>query len=138
MATFARSTFDAAAYLAHRPTYPRWLYERVLRFHAEGPAPKWQRAVDLGCGPGISTLQIVPHFKDTVGVDPSERMVAAAARPAQFSALPDELRPVPQPGKTLGSVDYRQGNAEELPFIENESVDLVTAGQVRGDAADAV
>jgi predicted TPR repeat methyltransferase len=55
MATFAKSSYDSAGYAAARPTYPRLLYDVVLQFHKKGQdSDRWDCAVDLGCGTGMS------------------------------------------------------------------------------------
>ncbi len=131
MATFSRTTFDAAAYLAFRPSYPRWVHDKVLLYHF-GPRPngKSSLALDLGCGPGISTISLLPHFDRVIGLDPSAKMVDAAITPTTPN-LPRHLIPNIADGKKgkLGKVEYRQGYSEELGFLEDGSVDLVTAGQ---------
>ena len=57
MAAFAKGLYDAAAYSAFRPVYPRRLFDTLWSYHANGTRPSpikssWQRAVDLGCGTG--------------------------------------------------------------------------------------
>jgi trans-aconitate 3-methyltransferase len=54
MSTFAKSTFNASVYSASRPTYPLKLFEYIFSFHgqASNTKPRWERAIDLGCGTG--------------------------------------------------------------------------------------
>ena len=56
MSTFAKSSFNASVYSASRPTYPLKLFEYIFQFHGQGAnsniKPRWERAVDLGCGTG--------------------------------------------------------------------------------------
>lgn len=134
MATFSRKTFDAAAYLAFRPSYPKWVYDKVLTYHF-GPRPSASQAgsklaLDLGCGPGISTVSLLPHFDRVIGLDPSSGMVEAAITP-NTPNLPDHLVPSPSDGNKgkLGDVEYKQGFSEDLGFLDDKSVDLVTSGQ---------
>ncbi|KAJ7653189.1 S-adenosyl-L-methionine-dependent methyltransferase [Mycena polygramma] len=124
MATFAKGSYDSASYAASRPTYPRLLYDVVLQFHENGPAggenEKWDRAVDLGCGTGQATVQLLANdehrgFQSVIAIDPSANMVQVAR---EF--LPKDLK---------SHVEVRQGAAEDLSFIEDGSVDLVTAAQ---------
>ncbi|KAJ6493978.1 S-adenosyl-L-methionine-dependent methyltransferase [Mycena vitilis] len=117
MATFAKSSYDSASYAASRPTYPRLLYDLVLQFHEKGPAVG---AVDLGCGTGQATVQLLANdehrgFQSVIAIDPSANMVQVAKE-----SLPEDLK---------SHVEVRQGAAEDLSFIENGSVDLVTAAQ---------
>ncbi|EPQ30926.1 uncharacterized protein PFL1_01824 [Pseudozyma flocculosa PF-1] len=146
MATFSKTTFDAASYLAFRPSYPRWTYTKLLAYHfgrlpsASSPPPSPPPApsagssptvaLDLGCGPGISTLALLPHFDRVIGLDPSKKMVDAAIRP-ESSSIPAELRSDANEGGRgrLGTLEYRQGTAEELDFLPEQSVDLIAAGQ---------
>lgn len=134
MATFSKTTFDAAAYLAFRPSYPKWVSEKVLTYHFGSRTPsssaRSSLALDLGCGPGISTLSLLPHFDRVIGLDPSSKMVDAAITP-DTPGLPSSLVPSASDGSKgkLGKVEYRQGYSEELSFLEDSSVDLVTSGQ---------
>ena len=68
-----------------------------------GRVRKGQRALDVGCGPGALTAELVARVgaDNVVAVDPSESFVAAAR-----SRLP--------------GVDVRQAMAEELPFADGE------------------
>ncbi|CAD6933466.1 unnamed protein product [Tilletia controversa] len=162
MATFSKSTFDAASYLAFRPSYPPWLYDHVLAFHRSSrnvtsggvdpaaiqrqhrggdtpaPAPQFRSAWDLGCGPGISTIALLPHFGSVKGLEPSANMVANALRldsRSSLETLPAALRELLKPNdknhdKNFGTVDYVQGNAEDLDkFCKPASADLIIAAQ---------
>ncbi|KAK0552177.1 trans-aconitate methyltransferase 1 [Tilletia horrida] len=87
MTTFSKATFDAASYLAFRPSYPLWLYDEVLAFHrtgGQGAATRagahFRSAWDLGCGPGISSVPLQAHFARVTGLEPSANMVASAIR----------------------------------------------------------
>ncbi|SPO27252.1 related to TMT1 - trans-aconitate methyltransferase [Ustilago trichophora] len=137
MATFSRTTFDAAAYLAFRPSYPKWVHDKVLTYHF-GPRPSAvssspagsSLALDLGCGPGISTVSLLPHFDRVIGLDPSAKMVEAAITPSTPD-LPSNLIPHASDGSkgALGKIEYKQGYSESLSFLPDSSVDLVTSGQ---------
>lgn len=61
-----------------------------------------QRALDVGCGPGALTAQLVQRLgaDDVAAVDPSGSFVEAVS-----ARLPD--------------VDVRKGSAEQLPFPDN-------------------
>ncbi|BGP48657.1 trans-aconitate methyltransferase 1 [Rhodotorula kratochvilovae] len=82
MATFAKRSFDAAAYAASRPSYPPALFQHILAYCDRAPPSSQdpRTLLDLGCGPGVSTFDWLPlgRFDRVVGVDPSEGMVAAA------------------------------------------------------------
>ena len=53
MAAFAKGAYDAVAYSAFRPVYPPKLFNTLWAFHR--PRGQWTRAVDLGCGTGVSS-----------------------------------------------------------------------------------
>ncbi|KAJ7318222.1 S-adenosyl-L-methionine-dependent methyltransferase [Mycena albidolilacea] len=123
MATFAKSSYDSGSYAASRPTYPRLLYDVVMRFHSEGQhnegSDRWHRAVDLGCGTGQATIELLandrPGFQSVIALDPSSNMVQVAQES------------IPEPFKSL--VEFRQSTAEDLSFIQDGTVDMVTAAQ---------
>ncbi|CAK9782904.1 S-adenosyl-L-methionine-dependent methyltransferase [Cutaneotrichosporon oleaginosum] len=107
MATFAKSSFDAAGYLASRPTYPAKLYDLILAYHRGGRA----HALDMGCGPGFMAVALSPHFSRVSAQDPSEKMVSVGLQPAD------------------GHISYSLGSAEDMSALPAHSVDLAVAGQ---------
>ncbi|KAI0795021.1 S-adenosyl-L-methionine-dependent methyltransferase [Abortiporus biennis] len=115
MATFGRATYNAAKYASIRPTYPRQLYDYVFKYHQRIPNARWITALDLGCGTGQATLELIP-FRHIIGVDPSAKMIEQAKQ-----SLPSEALP--------GQLEYVQSPAEDLPFLKDGSVDLVTSAQ---------
>ncbi|KAJ3842710.1 S-adenosyl-L-methionine-dependent methyltransferase [Lentinula raphanica] len=135
MATFAKSSFNAAVYAASRPTYPKSLFQLIFNYHEKGAAAlpgnssggnlssnplkaRWNTAVDLGCGTGQATTELHP-FQRVIGVDPSQGMVQRAREHVE-ELLGNE--------KT-SQFSFVQGSAEKLDFLENDSVDLVIAAQ---------
>ncbi|CCM01784.1 uncharacterized protein FIBRA_03851 [Fibroporia radiculosa] len=123
MATYAKTSFNAARYAAARPTYPRQLYDLLFRYHERGPGARWDTALDLGCGTGQATLELVP-FKNIIGADPSATMIAQATK--KFAAQGADVQ--------LGLADrvrYVQSPAEELGWLEDGSVDMIVSGEHR-------
>ncbi|GAA5857715.1 hypothetical protein JCM1840_000879 [Sporobolomyces johnsonii] len=126
MATFAKRSFDAAAYAASRPSYPPALYSHVLSYLNASPpsssATHPRTVLDLGAGPGLSTFPFAPHFDRVIGVDPSQGMVTAAR---------DILAERIDAGEVdEGRIRFEQGRADSLlGVVEDESVDLAVAGQ---------
>lgn len=49
--TYAQKGYSVTDYLAHRPHYPKKLYETVLAFHTRDGQAATEVALDLGCGP---------------------------------------------------------------------------------------
>ncbi|KAI0929476.1 hypothetical protein AcV7_005320 [Taiwanofungus camphoratus] len=121
MATFAKSTFNAVRYAAARPTYPRQLFDFVFRFHERGRGARWEQALDLGCGTGQATLELTP-FAHIVGADPSAKMIeqaTAGLRVHTQQGYPDLAE----------RVRFVQSPAEELGWMDSESVDLIVSAQ---------
>jgi trans-aconitate 3-methyltransferase len=143
MATFGKTTFNAARYASFRPTYPRQLFDSVFRYHNEKPGARWDTALDLGCGTGLSsnllllflahvlyysppvtlmilgqaTLELTP-FKRIIGLDPSANMITQAKK-----SLQEDQPEVAQSGQ----FEFVQGDAENLAFLEDGSVDLIVS-----------
>lgn len=122
MATFARSTFSHAAYASFRPTYPPALFNTILTYCSQTrlpPSPPIPPGIllDLGCGHGLISRALAPHFTSVLALDPSAGMVSQAQ-----CLTPPEQYP---------NIKIRQGAAENLrPFIPSPaSIDCVVAGQ---------
>ncbi|KZT55477.1 S-adenosyl-L-methionine-dependent methyltransferase [Calocera cornea HHB12733] len=113
MAAFAAKDFDAEQYQSFRPSYPDALYETIYAYHESGGG-KWGTCVDLGCGTGQSARTTTTRFDHVFGVDPSDAMIESA-------------RKIPQQTKSGGSVKYVVAPSEKLDFLEDGSVDLITA-----------
>lgn len=111
MAQFAKSTFSHASYATFRPSYPPSLYNTVLAYH-HGPK---KICVDLGCGHGVVARYLTQSFSNVIGTDPSDGMIEQA-----HSSTSQEDHP---------NLTFRKASAESLTFLEDESVDLVVAGQ---------
>ncbi|KAJ7823008.1 hypothetical protein B0H13DRAFT_2126015 [Mycena leptocephala] len=128
MATFAKTTFNAARY-AVSP-----LFDSVLQYHrAIHLAPRYLRAleprIDLGCGTGQATAELLRPDTDSdsedelvdidaplgfarvTGVDPSSKMIEAATAYAKSLGKGNALK-------------FVQGPAESLKFLDDKSVDM--------------
>jgi ubiquinone/menaquinone biosynthesis C-methylase UbiE len=93
----------ARRYAAHRPRTQSTVL--ALLESVVGDALPVGRALDVGCGPGHSTVALLPYARRIVGLDASSAMLAAAT-------------PHPQ-------IEYRKGHAEALPFRAGD-FDLLT------------
>lgn len=69
------SVEDAKAYAASRGiSYPPKVFDELLQYH-NGPT---DLAVDVGCGPGNVTRDLLKYFSRVVGLDNSRGMIEAA------------------------------------------------------------
>lgn len=93
----------ARRYAAHRPRTQSTVL--ALLESVVGEALPVARALDVGCGPGHSTVALLPYAHRIVGLDASSAMLA-------------EATPHPQ-------IEYRKGHAEALPFRAGD-FDLLT------------
>ncbi|EJT98765.1 S-adenosyl-L-methionine-dependent methyltransferase [Dacryopinax primogenitus] len=113
MAAFADKDFNAEQYQSYRPSYPDELYDTIYKYHEAGGA-QWNLCVDLGCGTGQSARTTASRLASVIGVDPSEAMIESA-------------RKVPQGHAKGGSMKYVVAPSEKLEFLEDASVDMITA-----------
>lgn len=97
------SPLAARRYAAHRPRGHAQVLA-FLRATLAGALPVG-RAADVGCGPGHSTVALLPYAAAVVGIDPSAEMLKQAERHPQ--------------------IEYRRGYAEALPVRAGE-FDLVS------------
>lgn len=93
----------AAAYAAHRPTYPLALVDELVKL-----SPGTQRALDCGCGTGQLSVLLAERFSEVVATDASAAQIERAT---------------PHP-----RVRYRTALAEDSG-VTAASVDLVTVAQ---------
>ncbi|XP_067001517.2 putative methyltransferase DDB_G0268948 [Anabrus simplex] len=101
----------AAAYNKFRPSTPKHLIEKIVKYIQEQHPGPLNEAVDIGCGSGQSTEVLAPYFKKVTGSDPSETQIIEA-----------------QKKNTIPNVHYKVGPAEKID-CPDESVQLITACQ---------
>jgi SAM-dependent methyltransferase len=95
----------AAGYATSRPpVHHRVIAQAFLQSGRSGP---FQRALDVGCGAGVSTKALLDFAGSCIGLEPSEAMLKWAP-------------------KLAPSADFLVGNAEAIPFC-SRAVDLITA-----------
>lgn len=116
MATFARKTFDSSAYLKQRATYGPSVYKAVFdyfKYHNPNINNTKTTAIDLGCGPGATTIPLIDHFDTAIGLDNSLNMVDTAIE--NFGS--DQLK-------------FQQGSDKSLAStFPSSSIDVITASQ---------
>lgn len=108
---------DAAKYAQHRQQYSDALYDDVLSHHTS-TGGALETVLDLGCGPGLATFRLARSFTKTIGLDPSEGMIAVARSLAESS-----------PDKAEQAVKFDVSTSEDISpaLIPDSSVDLITA-----------
>ncbi|MDZ4755652.1 MAG: class I SAM-dependent methyltransferase [Phycisphaerae bacterium] len=102
----------ASTYEAHRPRYPAVIFDRLLDGVPQSNANVPIRALDVGCGTGISTRALAERAVDVIAMDPGEDMLERAR--AACAAFP--------------TIQFVLGSAENAD-LPAEHVDLVLAAQ---------
>lgn len=112
-------------------SYDPTIYRGSARYYAQGRPPYSRelvhvltdelgldgtgRLLDVGCGPGILTIELAPSFEETIGLDPDGDMLAEGARRASEAGV--------------GTIRWTQAVAESLPELDLGPCRLVTFGQ---------
>ncbi|KAG0223696.1 S-adenosyl-L-methionine-dependent methyltransferase [Mortierella sp. GBAus27b] len=108
MATFSNETFNSARYQSFRPGYNANFFNMVYNYHAKNGG-QFITAVDVGTGTGQVATVLAEKFEHVYGTDASATMLASA---------------VQKP-----NITYRVGKGEELSWIPDSSVDVVTVAE---------
>jgi SAM-dependent methyltransferase len=103
---------SAPYYARGRPPYSRGLVSVLTE---EVGLDGTGRLLDVGCGPGILTIELAPSFEAAVGLDPDADMLAEGARRAREAGL-DNIR-------------WVEAVAEAIPTLRLGPFRLVTFGQ---------
>src|SRR5262245_42256637 len=105
-ASLYQSSRLAASYAYARPPVHRHIIERVRQ--SLSLTARLARALDVGCGAGLSTAALDPLARAVIGLEPASTMLTHGAAVAPHAA-------------------FVVGQAERLPFPAG-TFDLVTAG----------
>lgn len=111
MSVFSDQSFDSKSYALFRPSYGSELFDFIEGYHKG----EHKLAVDIGCGAGQATYPLAKYFDKVIGTDLSHTMIKTAS---------DGVK-----GEFVGRVCFTQSPAEELSFLEDNSVDLITVAQ---------
>jgi SAM-dependent methyltransferase len=103
---------SAAYYAGGRPPYSRSL---AFTLAAELGLDGSGRLLDVGCGPGVLTIELASLFAEAIGLDPDADMLAEGARRAGESGV-DTIR-------------WVRAVAEDIPGLDLGTFELVTFGQ---------
>ncbi|KAL3857016.1 hypothetical protein ACJMK2_011718 [Sinanodonta woodiana] len=101
------------AYALYRPTYPESVYDAILKYCHQSSGlgeTALDLAVDVGCGSGQSTLPLGKYFKKVIGLDISQEQIKYAPT-------------------NMSNVSFQVGPSEDLSFLKNDTVDLITVAQ---------
>ncbi|CAF0756639.1 unnamed protein product [Adineta steineri] len=98
-----------AKYRLHRPNYPKKVYEHIVDYYYTGKIvnEKIPLALDVGCGSGQATADLGLFCEHVIGIDVSPNQI--------FHAIEKD------------NIEYKHHTAEDLSFLESNSVDLITA-----------
>jgi SAM-dependent methyltransferase len=111
--------YDPTLYRGSAPYYaigrPRYSRELVATLTGEIGLDGSGRLLDVGCGPGILTVELAPSFDEAIGLDPDADMLAEGARRARKAGI-DNIR-------WIGAV------AEAIPTLGLDPCRLTTFGQ---------
>ena len=102
---------SARYYAPGRPPYSR---ELVSTLTDEVGLDGTGRLLDVGCGPGILTVELAPSFEDAIGLDPDADMLAEGERRAREAGI-DNIR-------------WVEAVAEDIPALHLATFKLVTFG----------
>lgn len=103
---------SAPYYAPGRPPYSR---ELVSTLTDEVGLDGSGRLLDVGCGPGILTIELAPSFDEAIGLDPDVDMLAEGERRAREAGI-DNIR-------------WVEAVAEAIPTLDLGPCKLVTFGQ---------
>jgi SAM-dependent methyltransferase len=103
---------SAPYYAPGRPPYSR---ELVATLTDEVGLDGSGRLLDVGCGPGILTVELAPSFDEAIGLDPDTDMLAEGGRRARRAGI--------------DNIDWVQALAEDIPELDLGTFRLVTFGQ---------
>jgi ubiquinone/menaquinone biosynthesis C-methylase UbiE len=103
---------SARYYAPGRPPYSR---ELVSTLTDEVGLDGTGRLLDVGCGPGILTLELAPSFEEAIGLDPDAEMLTEGERRAREAGT-DNIR-------------WVQALAEDIPELGLGTIRLVTFGK---------
>ncbi|KAI8054519.1 S-adenosyl-L-methionine-dependent methyltransferase [Syncephalis plumigaleata] len=102
MATFSNSTYNAAAYRNHRPTYMGSVYNTIMDYHRGST----DRAMDVATGTGQTAIGLSKLFTSVRATDKSRAMLS--------QAIPCD------------NIEYVQEPAEQM-ILPDKSINVITA-----------
>ena len=111
--------YDPTIYQGSAPYYargrPPYSQELVATLTDEVGLDGTHRLLDVGCGPGVLTVELAPSFTEAIGLDPDAGMLAEGERRAREIGL--------------DSIRWVKAVAEAIPSLDLAPCRLVTFGQ---------
>lgn len=119
MSAFAEKDFDAELYNITRPIYPNEFFQMLDEYH-QG---RRDLLIDVGCGPGIATIQLnslLKGFNRVIGTDISPTMIEQANKSAS-KVRGDQISFYTSSGDDFSFLGPKEANTN--------AVDLITAAE---------
>ncbi|KAI5960381.1 uncharacterized protein KGF55_004673 [Candida pseudojiufengensis] len=113
MSAYSETNFNSQHYDDSRPNYTPQFYKELINYHSE-KGGEFNLAVDIGCGSGFVTFELIKYFKNVIGTDPSRTMIDQCNKNVT----------------NKNSIEFLIGTAENQPSkIKPNSVDLITGAE---------
>ncbi|PVV01492.1 hypothetical protein BB560_004088 [Smittium megazygosporum] len=112
MSAFSSSEYNYSGYSRDRPVYNPQLIDFMLKYHNEINTNKTDTVVDVATGTGIVARLLDKSFKRVVATDISAKMLETA-------------KLVKNDGV---NIEYKQATGEDMSFLPDNSVDMITVG----------
>ena len=130
--------YDPTLYQGSAPYYargrPRYSRELVATLTAEVGLDGAGRLLDVGCGPGILTVELAPSFEDAIGLDPDAEMLAEGARRARAAGV-DNVRWVEAVAEAIRTLDL--GRCKLVTFGQSyQWTDQIAVGEAVYDVLE--
>ncbi|PVV00730.1 hypothetical protein BB560_004879 [Smittium megazygosporum] len=118
MSTYSSEGYSQDSYAKGRPTYNSKLVEYIVNYHLKQSGNKTCTVVDVATGTGIFARMLQGSFDKVIGTDNSASMLEVAKAHKDSSSG----------GEKTYSIEYVQASAEDLGFLKDGSVDVITVG----------
>ena len=125
MSNLYLSEKHADLYVQNRPRYPQQLRDVIIKYLQDGGGGT-HLALDVGCGNGQGTIELIQHFENVIGCDVSDAQIKAAPKHEKVCADFDHCMNHELSLKFRHQVSFRVSPAENLSFCDDNSVDLIT------------
>jgi len=123
MSQFSESDIGANDYSTARPDYPPNFYDFLSRYHSGYNS----QLVDVGCGPGTATFQLVkwlPEFSKITGTDLSPPMISKASELATRASKTSQ-----QEDSQGKQIEFHVSSSTDFSFLQGKSCDMITAAE---------